>query len=167
MSDQLKHECGIAFLRLRKPLEYYLAKYGTPLWGMNKMHLLMQKQHNRGQDGAGIVNVKLGMPPGQKYISRERSNSGSPLKDIFQKAYEPFLELQKQNPSLLNDVGYLKTNYRFTGEVFMGHLRYGTFGKNSIDSIHPVMRENNWKTRSLILSGNFNLTNVNELSTGW
>lgn len=163
MSDQLKHECGIAFLRLRKPLEYYLAEYGTPLWGMNKMHLLMQKQHNRGQDGAGIVNVKLGMPPGYKYISRERSNSNSPLKDIFHKAYEPFVQLEQHNPSLLNDVGYLKMNHRFTGEVFMGHLRYGTFGKNSIESIHPVLRVNNWKTRNLILSGNFNLTNVNEL----
>ncbi|MFH1001294.1 MAG: amidophosphoribosyltransferase [Bacteroidota bacterium] len=163
MSDNLKHECGIAFLRLRKPLEYYLAQYGTPLWGLNKMHLLMQKQHNRGQDGAGIVNVKLNMPPGHKYISRERSNTDSPLKDIFTRAYEPFIKLEKQNPSLLNDVGYLKMNHRFTGEVFMGHLRYGTFGKNSIDSIHPVLRVNNWKTRNLILSGNFNLTNVNEL----
>ncbi len=163
MSDQLKHECGIAFLRLRKPLEYYLAEYGTPLWGLNKMHLLMQKQHNRGQDGAGIVNVKLNMPPGHKYISRERSNTDSPLKDIFNRAYKPFLELEQQNPKLLNDVNYLKMNHRFTGEVFMGHLRYGTFGINSIDSIHPVLRTNNWKTRNLILSGNFNLTNVNEL----
>jgi amidophosphoribosyltransferase len=163
MSDQLKHECGIAFLRLRKPLEYYLAEYGTPLWGLNKMHLLMQKQHNRGQDGAGIVNVKIGMPPGHKYISRERSNTDSPLKDIFTRAYKPFVELEKQNPSLLNDVNYLKMHHRFTGEVFMGHLRYGTFGINSIDSIHPVLRTNNWKTRNLILAGNFNLTNVNEL----
>ncbi|MBN1650759.1 MAG: amidophosphoribosyltransferase [Bacteroidales bacterium] len=163
MSDQIKHECGIAFLRLRKPLEYYLAKYGTSLWGLNKMHLLMQKQHNRGQDGAGIVNVKIGMPPGHKYISRERSNTDSPLKDIFTRAYQPFLELEKKNATLLNDVNYLKMNHRFTGEVFMGHLRYGTFGINSIDSIHPVLRTNNWKTKNLILSGNFNLTNVNEL----
>lgn len=163
MSDQIKHECGIAFLRLRKPLEYYLAKYGTSLWGLNKMHLLMQKQHNRGQDGAGIVNVKIGMPPGHKYISRERSNTDSPLKDIFTRAYQPFIELEKKNAALLNDVNYLKMNHRFTGEVFMGHLRYGTFGINSIDSIHPVLRTNNWKTKNLILSGNFNLTNVNEL----
>lgn len=163
MSDQIKHECGIAFLRLRKPLEYYISKYGTAFYALNKMHLLMQKQHNRGQDGAGIASIKLDMPAGKKYIDRERSNSTTPLKDIFHTAYEPFQEVEKDNPKRLNDVDWLKMNHRFTGEVFMGHLRYGTFGINSIQSIHPVLRVNNWKTRNLVLAGNFNLTNVNEL----
>ncbi len=163
MSDQIKHECGIALLRLRKPLEYYLAKYGTAFYGLNKMHLLMQKQHNRGQDGAGIASIKLNQPPGQKYIDRQRSNSTTPIKDIFSAAYEPFQLLEKENPKRLNDVQWLKQTMRFTGEVFMGHLRYGTFGANEIGNIHPVLRSNNWKTRNLVLAGNFNLTNVNEL----
>lgn len=163
MSDQIKHECGIALLRLRKPLEYYLSKYGTAFYALNKMHLLMQKQHNRGQDGAGIASIKLNMPPGVKYIDRQRSNSTTPLKDIFNAAYEPFQQIEQENPKLLNDVQWLKNNGRFTGEVFMGHLRYGTFGINNIQSIHPVLRVNNWKTRNLVLAGNFNLTNVNEL----
>ena len=163
MSDQIKHECGIALLRLRKPLEHYLSKYGTAFYALNKMHLLMQKQHNRGQDGAGIASIKLNMAPGNKYIDRERSNSGSPLKDIFNAAYEPLKDIEKENPKRLNDVNWLKDNAPFTGEVFMGHLRYGTFGINTIQSIHPVLRKNNWKTRNLVLAGNFNLTNVNEL----
>lgn len=163
MSDQIKHECGIALLRLRKPLEHYLSKYGTAFYALNKMHLLMQKQHNRGQDGAGIAAIKLNMPAGKKYIDRERSNTSSPLKDIFNAAYEPLLEIEKENPERLSDVNWLKENARFTGELFMGHLRYGTFGINTIQSIHPVLRVNNWKTRNLVLAGNFNLTNVNEL----
>lgn len=163
MSDQIKHECGIALMRLRKPLEYYLSKYGTAFYAINKMHLLMQKQHNRGQDGAGIASVKLNTPPGIKYIDRQRSNSSAPLKDIFKNIYDPFLKLEDKNPKRLNDVQWLKKNQEFTGEVFMGHLRYGTFGVNSIQSIHPVLRVNNWKTRNLVLAGNFNLTNVNEL----
>jgi len=163
MSDQIKHECGIALLRLRKPLEFYLSKYGTAFYALNKMHLLMQKQHNRGQDGAGIASIKLDMAPGKTYIDRERSNTSSPLKDIFNAAYKPLQDIEKENPKRLSDVNWLKQNTRFTGEVFMGHLRYGTFGINSIQSIHPVLRVNNWKTRNLVLAGNFNLTNVNEL----
>ncbi|MCK5774558.1 MAG: amidophosphoribosyltransferase [Bacteroidales bacterium] len=163
MSDQIKHECGIALLRLRKPLEYYLSKYGTAFYALNKMHLLMQKQHNRGQDGAGIASIKLDMSPGKSYIDRERSNTSSPLKDIFNAAYNPLQEIEKANSKRLSDVNWLKQNARFTGEVFMGHLRYGTFGINTIQSIHPVLRVNNWKTRNLVLAGNFNLTNVNEL----
>ena len=163
MSDQIKHECGIALLRLRKPLEHYLSKYGTAFYALNKMHLLMQKQHNRGQDGAGIASVKLNMSAGKTYIDRERSNTTTPLKDVFNKAYEPLQLIEKENPKRLNDVDWLKENARFTGEVFMGHLRYGTFGINTIQSIHPVLRVNNWKTRNLVLAGNFNLTNVNEL----
>jgi amidophosphoribosyltransferase len=163
MSDQIKHECGIALLRLRKPLEYYLSKYGTAFYAINKMHLLMQKQHNRGQDGAGIASVKLNTPPGVKYIDRQRSNSTTPLKDIFKNIYDPFANLESKNPKRINDVQWLKKNLEFTGELFMGHLRYGTFGVNSIQSIHPVLRVNNWKTRNLVLAGNFNLTNVNEL----
>lgn len=163
MSDQIKHECGIALLRLRKPLEYYLSKYGTAFYAINKMHLLMQKQHNRGQDGAGIASIKLQTPPGVKYIDRQRSNSTTPLKDIFNEIYQPLQDLERENPKRLNDVQWLKNNKEFTGELFMGHLRYGTFGINSIQSIHPVLRVNNWKTRNLVLAGNFNLTNVNEL----
>jgi amidophosphoribosyltransferase len=163
MSDQIKHECGIALLRLRKPLEYYLSKYGTAFYAINKMHLLMQKQHNRGQDGAGIASIKLNTPPGVKYIDRQRSNSTTPLKDIFNEIYQPLQVLERENPKRLNDVQWLKNNKEFTGELFMGHLRYGTFGVNSIQSIHPVLRVNNWKTRNLVLAGNFNLTNVNEL----
>lgn len=163
MSDNLKHECGIALLRLRKPLEHYLAKYGTAFYALNKMHLLMQKQHNRGQDGAGIASIKLDMSPGSTYIDRERSNSTTPLKDIFNGAYESLQLIEKENPKRLSDVQWLKQNARFTGELFMGHLRYGTFGINNINSIHPVLRTNNWKTRNLVLAGNFNLTNVSEL----
>jgi len=163
MSDQIKHECGIALLRLRKPLEHYLSKYGTAFYALNKMHLLMQKQHNRGQDGAGIASIKLNMSPGKTYIDRERSNTSSPLKDIFNAAYEPLKVIENENPKRLHDVNWLKENAPFTGEVFMGHLRYGTFGINTIQSIHPVLRVNNWKTRNLVLAGNFNLTNVNEL----
>ncbi len=163
MSDQIKHECGIALLRLRKPLEHYLSKYGTAFYALNKMHLLMQKQHNRGQDGAGIASIKLNMQPGKSYIDRERSNSANPLKDIFNAAYEPLKDIENENPKRLSDVNWLKENAPFTGEVFLGHLRYGTFGINTIQSIHPVLRVNNWKTRNLVLAGNFNLTNVNEL----
>jgi len=163
MSDQIKHECGIAFIRLLKPLEHYLAKYGTCFYGLNKLHLLMQKQHNRGQDGAGIASIKIDMSPGKKYISRIRSNSDSPIKDIFNKVYDNIAGIQSKNDKLLNDPQWLKHNLEFTGEVFLGHLRYGTFGKNEIGNLHPVIRANNWKTRNLVLAGNFNLTNVDEL----
>ena len=163
MSDQIKHECGIALIRLLKPLEFYLAKYGTSFYALQKLHLLMQKQHNRGQDGAGIAGVKLDMTPGNKYISRLRSNSNAPIKDIFNQVYERLSELKEKTPARLNDVQWLKQNIDFTGELLMGHLRYGTFGQNSIVNLHPFVRANNWMTRNLVLAGNFNMTNVDEL----
>lgn len=163
MSELIKHECGIALIRLLKPLEYYFSKYGTAFYGLNKLHLLMQKQHNRGQDGAGIAGIKLNTPPGSKYISRLRSNSESPIKDIFQQAQNSFSNIQKTHPQRLKDVQWLKSNLDFTGELFLGHLRYGTFGGNDVGNLHPVIRANNWKTRNIVLAGNFNMTNVDEL----
>jgi len=163
MSDQITHECGIALIRLLKPLEYYLAKYGTSIYGLQKMHLLMQKQHNRGQDGAGIAEIKLDLPPGKRYITRERNNSGTPIKDLFNDIYDKLHQITKDNPKRLSDVNWLKENADFTGELFLGHLRYGTFGGNSIRHLHPLVRANNWKTRNLVLAGNFNMTNTPEL----
>lgn len=163
MSEQIKHECGIALLRLMKPLEFYASKYGTGFYGLNKMHLMMQKQHNRGQDGAGIANIKLDIEPGVKYISRFRSGSSTPIVDIFKHVYSPFQELEKTRPDLLRDANWLKKNMDFTGELFLGHLRYGTFGGHGVENLHPVLRENNWITRNLVLAGNFNMTNVDEL----
>jgi amidophosphoribosyltransferase len=163
MSDPIKHECGIALLRLKKPLEYYLEKYGSVLWGLNKMHLLMEKQHNRGQDGAGIANIKLDMQPGERYISRSRSVQKNPTQDIFDQINAKFKALYDENPDKLKDISYLKKNVGFTGEVFLGHLRYGTYGRNSIESCHPFLRQSNWMTRNLVVAGNFNLTNVDEL----
>ena len=163
MSEQIKHECGIAFVRLLKPLEYYREKYGTSFYGINKMYLLMEKQHNRGQDGAGIANIKIDTEPGMKYIDRERSVDSAPIKDIFATIYEEYGKIKEQDPSLLDDVNWLKKNAHFTGEVFLGHLRYGTFGDNSVHYLHPFIRHNNWKTRNLVVAGNFNLTNVDEL----
>lgn len=163
MSDSIKHECGIALLRLKKPLEFYLHKYGTAFYGLNKMYLLMEKQHNRGQDGAGLANIKFDVEPGERYISRIRSVDAQPIQDIFAHVNKRFREIEKINPELLKDVDYLKKNAGFTGEVFLGHLRYGTFGRNSIENCHPFLRQNNWKTRSLIVAGNFNLTNNDEL----
>lgn len=163
MSDQINHECGVALIRLLKPLEYYLAKYGTSLYGIRKLHLLLQKQHNRGQDGAGIAEVKFDLPPGNKYISRIRSNANAPIQDIFNKAYHKINEAIQDNPKRLNDVNWLKTRVEFTGELFLGHLRYGTYGGNQKSNLHPMIRANNWKTRSLVLAGNFNMTNNIEL----
>lgn len=163
MSDPIKHECGIALLRLKKPLDYYLDKYGSVLWGLNKMHLLMEKQHNRGQDGAGIANIKLDMQPGERYISRTRSVKKNPTQDIFDQINTKFKAIYVENPAHLKDVAYLKKNVGFTGEVFLGHLRYGTYGRNSIESCHPFLRQSNWMTRNLVVAGNFNLTNVDEL----
>jgi len=163
MSDQIKHECGVALIRLLKPLEYYLSKYGTSFYGLKKLHLLMQKQHNRGQDGAGIAGIKIDMPPGKKYISRYRSNSENPIKDIFNQVNNQVNAIHTTHPQRLQDVNWLKNNLEFTGEVFLGHLRYGTFGKNEKSNLHPVIRANNWKTRNLVLAGNFNMTNVDEL----
>jgi amidophosphoribosyltransferase len=163
MSDRINHECGIALVRLLKPLEYYLAKYGTATYGMNKLHLLMQKQHNRGQDGAGIASIKFDLEPGNKYINRLRSDSDSPIKDIFSSFHEQIQQVVERYQQRLCDVNWLKYNIDFIGELYLGHLRYGTFGKNSLLNIHPFLRENNWMTKNLVLAGNFNLTNVDEL----
>jgi amidophosphoribosyltransferase len=163
MSDQIKHECGIALLRLKKPLSFYQKKYGTSFYGLTKMYLLMEKQHNRGQDGAGLANIKLDTPPGTRYISRTRSNDQNPIQEVFKNINTRFNELAEVDPAKLKDPAWLKVNMPFTGEVFLGHVRYGTFGKNNIEAVHPFLRQNNWKTRNLVVAGNFNLTNVDEL----
>jgi amidophosphoribosyltransferase len=160
MSDFLQHECGIALLRLKKPLQYYAEKYGTPFYGLNKMYLLMEKQHNRGQDGAGLANIKLDVNPGKRYISRMRSVDPRPIQDLFQKIMSRFTDLSAEQ---LLDTVALQNDHAFTGELFLGHLRYGTFGKNEIENCHPFLRQNNWRTRNLVVAGNFNLTNVDEL----
>ena len=163
MSELIKHECGIAMLRLLRPIEYYQKKYGTAFYGLNKMYLLMEKQHNRGQDGVGIANVKIDVAPGKRFISRKRSIAPNPIQDVFKNINQRFVDLEKTNPAKLKDPHWLKENMPFTGEVFLGHLRYGTFGGNTIEQCHPFLRQNNWKTRNLVLAGNFNMTNVDEL----
>jgi amidophosphoribosyltransferase len=163
MSDQIKHECGIAFIRLLKPLSYYQEKYGTALYGLNKLYLLMEKQHNRGQDGAGIATIKLDMKPGSRYISRYRSMAQNAVADIFGYVQNKFVGIQNETPELMKDTEWLKQNVSFIGEVLLGHLRYGTHGKNSIENCHPFLRQNNWMTRNLVIAGNFNMTNVDEL----
>lgn len=163
MSDQIKHECGIALVRLLKPLDYYINKYGTAFYGLNKLYLLMEKQHNRGQDGAGVANIKFDVEPGQRYISRYRSNAANPIKDIFTRINAKFKTIHSKNPELLKDASWLKANVGFTGELSLGHLRYGTYGGNNIENCHPFLRQNNWMTRNLVVAGNFNLTNVEEL----
>jgi amidophosphoribosyltransferase len=163
MSDQIKHECGIALIRLLKPLQYYIDKYGTPLYGINKLYLLMEKQHNRGQDGAGVANIKIDIEPGHRYISRYRSISSKAIQEIFGKINDKYIEVQKSNPVKLKDGEWIKNNVAFSGELLLGHLRYGTYGKNSIESCHPFLRQNNWKSRNLVVAGNFNLTNVDDL----
>jgi len=163
MSDQLKHECGIALVRLRKPLEYYQEKYGTWQYGIQKLCLLMEKQHNRGQEGAGAASIKIDQQPGTKYIHRHRSNGNQPIKDVFDSIYGDLAKKREANPEQFEDAKWAKENVPFASEVYLGHLRYGTFGRNSIDFVHPVKRENNWRSRNLVLAGNFNLTNVDEL----
>ncbi|MGQ1890886.1 amidophosphoribosyltransferase [Thermophagus sp. OGC60D27] len=163
MSDQIKHECGIVLIRLLKPLNYYQKKYGSWMYGLNKLYLLMEKQHNRGQDGAGVVSLKIDQPPGKKYLFRERSNEGNPIQEVFSGIHSHFDSVHDHHPELLNDPVWAKENLPFVGELYLGHLRYGTFGNNSIDYVHPVMRENNWRSRNLVLAGNFNLTNVDEI----
>ena len=163
MSDSIQHECGIALIRLKKPIQYYIDNYGSAFYGVNKLHLLMEKQHNRGQDGAGVANIKLGMKPGERYISRVRSIQKAPIQDIFDQINSKFKALYDANPDSIQDVDFLKRNAGFTGELFLGHLRYGTFGRNSKESCHPFLRQNNWITRNLVVAGNFNLTNVDEL----
>ena len=163
MSDALKHECGVAMLRLLKPLEFYKEKYGTSFYALKKMYLLMEKQRNRGQDGAGMANVKLDTPAGKRYISRKRSTTANPIQDLFAQINQRFINLEESDPKKLEDTTWLKHNMPFTGELFLGHLRYGTYGGNSIEQCHPFLRQNNWKTRNLALAGNFNMTNVDEL----
>ncbi len=163
MSDQIKHECGVAFIRLLKPLSFYQKKYGTALYGLNKLYLLMEKQHNRGQDGAGVATIKLDVEPGRRYISRHRSMASNAVADTFEYIQRKFAEVEKEYPEKMKDADWLKQNMSFTGEVLLGHLRYGTHGKNSIESCHPFLRQNNWMTRNLVIAGNFNMTNVDEL----
>ena len=162
MSELIKHECGIALVRLLKPLEYYIQKYKTWEFGLNKLYLLMEKQHNRGQDGAGIVNVKINLTAGNSYIHRFRSNGQNPIKDVFDKVGKQHKKVRKLGKHT-DEVSWIYENLPFAGELYLGHLRYGTFGKNSIEYVHPVMRQNNWKSRNLVLAGNFNLTNTDEL----
>ncbi|WP_194766249.1 amidophosphoribosyltransferase [Tamlana sp. I1] len=163
MSDALKHECGIAVIRLLKPLEYYKEKYGSAFYGVNKMYLMMEKQHNRGQDGAGLASIKLDTKPGERYISRVRSIAQQPIQDIFAQINERVNKEFKDHPEYMDDVAAQKKNIPYIGEVLLGHVRYGTFGKNSVESVHPFLRQNNWMHRNLIMAGNFNMTNVKEL----
>ncbi|MFK8297006.1 amidophosphoribosyltransferase [Capnocytophaga cynodegmi] len=163
MSDNIKHECGIAMVRLLKPLSFYKEKYGTTFYGINKMYLMLEKQHNRGQDGAGLATIKLDMQPGERYISRVRSNQPQPIQDIFTQVNQRISELLKENPNLKEDVQAQKKLLPYVGEVYLGHVRYGTFGQNSIENVHPFLRQNNWQSRNLIVAGNFNMTNAKEL----
>ena len=163
MSDLLQHECGIALLRLKKPLQYYIDTYGTAFYGLNKMYLLMEKQRNRGQDGVGLANVKLNVPPGHRYLSRSRSTAKQPIEDLFSQVMGRFADTREHHPERLKDAEFLQKEFAFTGEVFLGHLRYGTYGRNTIERVHPFLRQNNWRSRTLALAGNFNLTNVDEL----
>jgi len=163
MSDALKHECGIALIRLLKPLEYYKEKYGSAFYGVNKMYLMMEKQHNRGQDGAGFASIKLDTKPGERYISRVRSIAQQPIQDIFAQINERINKELTEHPEYANNVELQKQNIPYIGELLLGHVRYGTYGKNSVESVHPFLRQNNWMHRNLILAGNFNMTNVNTL----
>ena len=163
MSDAIKHECGIAHIRLLKPLEYYKEKYGTAFYGINKMYLIMEKQHNRGQDGAGFASIKLDMNPGERYISRVRSVAQQPIQDVFGQINQRINDVLEKNPDCVNHITTQKKLVPYLGEVMLGHVRYGTFGKNSVESVHPFLRQNNWMHRNLILAGNFNMTNVRQL----
>jgi len=163
MSDSIKHECGIALLRLKKPLEFYKEKYGSAFYGIQKMYLLMEKQHNRGQDGAGFASIKLDVEAGERYISRVRSNDPQPIQDVFAQINDRINEELASHPEYADDVAAQKKNIPYIGELFLGHVRYGTFGKNSIESVHPFLRQNNWMHRNLIVAGNFNMTNVTQL----
>ncbi len=163
MSDAIKHECGIALIRLLKPLEYYHEKYGTAFYGINKMYLMMEKQHNRGQDGAGFASIKLDVDPGDRYISRKRSNAAQPIQEIFTDINSQINEYFIDHPEYKNDVAAQKKHLPYIGELFLGHVRYGTFGKNSVENVHPFLRQNNWMHRNLIIAGNFNMTNTTEL----
>ncbi|WP_299333141.1 amidophosphoribosyltransferase [uncultured Psychroserpens sp.] len=166
MSDALKHECGIALIRLKKPLEYYKEKYGSAFYGVNKMYLMMEKQHNRGQDGAGFASIKLDTTPGERYISRVRSIAQQPIQDIFAQINQRINDELTEHPEYQNNVALQKKHIPYIGELLLGHVRYGTFGKNSVESVHPFLRQNNWMHRNLIVAGNFNMTNVNQLFDG-
>jgi amidophosphoribosyltransferase len=163
MSDALKHECGIALIRLLKPLEYYKEKYGSAFYGVNKMYLMMEKQHNRGQDGAGFASIKLNTKPGERYISRVRSIAQQPIQDIFSQINDRVNKELNEHPEYAKSAELQKKHIPYIGELLLGHVRYGTFGKNSVESVHPFLRQNNWMHRNLILAGNFNMTNVTEL----
>ena len=163
MSDAIKHECGIALVRLLKPIQFYKEKYGTSFYGINKMYLLMEKQHNRGQDGAGFASLKFDVKPGTRYISRIRSNEQQPIQDVFAKINNRLNTMLQENPNKVEDLDWQMENMPYMGNVFLGHVRYGTFGKNSIESVHPFLRQNNWKHKNLIVAGNFNMTNSNEI----
>jgi amidophosphoribosyltransferase len=163
MSDALKHECGIAMVRLKKPLQFYKDKYGTAFYGLNKMYLLMEKQHNRGQDGAGLASVKFDVKPGSRYISRVRSNKSQPIQHVFKKINERLNGVFEKNPDKLDDVAWQEEQMPYIGNLFLGHVRYGTFGKNSMESVHPFLRQSNWKHQNLIVAGNFNMTNSMQL----
>ncbi|MCA0933046.1 amidophosphoribosyltransferase [Lutimonas saemankumensis] len=163
MSDAIKHECGIAMVRLLKPLQYYKEKYGTAFYGINKMYLLMEKQHNRGQDGAGFASIKFDVDPGTRYISRVRSNEQQPIQDVFARINSRLNGVMKEHPEKTDDLEWQLSNMPYLGNVYLGHVRYGTFGKNSIESVHPFLRQNNWKHKNLIVAGNFNMTNSGDL----
>ena len=163
MSDAIKHECGIALVRLLKPLDFYKEKYGSSFYGLQKMYLMLEKQHNRGQDGAGFASIKLDMAPGERFMSRVRSSKQQPIKDIFGQINTRINKVEETLSAPVSSSKELKSIFPYVGEVMLGHLRYGTFGKNTIESVHPFLRQNNWMHRNLIVAGNFNLTNVNEL----
>jgi amidophosphoribosyltransferase len=163
MSDAIKHECGIALVRLKKPLQFYKDKYGSAFYGINKMYLLMEKQHNRGQDGAGFASIKINVAPGTRYISRVRSNKSTPIQDVFAQINDRLNSVLEQNPDKKDDVQWQEENMPYIGNLFLGHVRYGTFGKNSIESVHPFLRQSNWRHQNLIVAGNFNMTNSKQL----
>ena len=163
MSDRLNHECGLALIRLLKPLEFYQKKYGSVSYGLNKLYLMLEKQHNRGQDGAGFASVKLNMKPGQRFMHRERSANQNPIQEIFKLANENLIKYTKENLKFKGDIVNLKKNVPHISELFLGHVRYGTFGQNSKDAVHPFLRQNNWMHRNLIVAGNFNMTNNNQM----
>ena len=163
MSDDIKHECGLAFIRLRKPFSYYLQQHGTVMYGLNKLYLLMEKQHNRGQDGAGVATVKINVEPGHPFLHRIRSNATQPIADIFSQIGNEIRELEKYQPDITKHPGLMKGHISFLGEVLLGHLRYGTQGRNNVEFCHPFIKRNTIPARNLALAGNFNLVNTDEL----
>ena len=163
MSDEIKHECGLAFIRLRKPFSYYQQQYGTVMWGLNKLYLLMEKQHNRGQDGAGVAAVKLNTEPGYPFLHRISSANNQPIAEIFSHINQEVPELQKYQPDIATHPGLMKGHIDFLGELLLGHLRYGTQGSNNVEFCHPFIKRHTIPARNLALAGNFNLVNTDEL----